>query len=383
MSSYVIDKLQPYKTHEQVMLLCSRNQLEEDESAYVQQLLKQQDMDWASFLGLILYHRVNGVVYRKLRGMNGIPWRIHFYLRAVYEEMVQRTVLHQQEIRRIDEVLYENGVRYAFMKGAVLNVLYYEKGERISGDSDLMVDVKDLDLCCQLMRDLGYRQGKLEHGVFMPATKKELFFARMNTYEIVPFLKAIDERYLAYHAVDINFRLSNDDGNEAASQMLSDVVRLEIGGAKIQTLSVERFLIFLCIHHYREATMIYKIANGEDMVLYKYMDIHMFIRKSPVDWDRLVSVCAEMNRKKEVYHTLSYTELLYPGTVDSGVFDMLGMDDVSFLHQYKGRDNSDEVYDWNMGFYERMFSPERKREAWNNIEAESNRFDRIQQELKK
>ena len=74
MSSYVIDKLQPYKTHEQVMLLCSRNQLEEDESAYVQKLLKQQDMDWASFLGLILYHRVNGVVYRKLRGMNGIPW---------------------------------------------------------------------------------------------------------------------------------------------------------------------------------------------------------------------------------------------------------------------------------------------------------------------
>ena len=62
-------------------------------------------------------------------------------------------------------------------------------------------------------------------------------------------------------------------------------------------------------------------------------------------------------------------------------FDMLGKD---FLNQYRGRDNSEEVYEWKLKFHERMFDDvSRIKEAKKNIEHEDERYNCIRKELKK
>ena len=40
-----------FKTYEQAVLMCSRNQLDDDEKEYVRALIKQYDMDWSAFFG--------------------------------------------------------------------------------------------------------------------------------------------------------------------------------------------------------------------------------------------------------------------------------------------------------------------------------------------
>ena len=168
--------------------------------------------------------------------------------------------------------------------------------------------------------------------------------------------------------------------------MLKDTVIVGNSTFKLRTMSPERFLIYLCIHLYREATMVYKIVRGDDLILYKFMDIHYFIisNQQKMSWEKLLKEAELLDRQKDVYYALYFTEKLYPGTVESEIlnsFDMLGKD---FLNQYRGRDNSEEVYEWKLKFHERMFNDvSRIKEAKENIEHENERYNCIRKELKK
>lgn len=164
--------------------------------------------------------------------------------------------------------------------------------------------------------------------------------------------------------------------------MLQRTVQLENEDFHIRTLEKNDFLIFLCIHHFREATMMYKIIEGDDLTLYKYLDIHTFLNKTTMDWEFFVRKVKEYKREKEVYHTLWCTEELYPGTICEEVFDLFKIDDVQFLNEYKGKENTDITYEWKEEFYKRVFDEKRKFEAMENLKSENERFKKIMKELK-
>lgn len=379
----IIEKIKEYRTFEQLVLLASRYKLQEEEINYIKELVKRYDMDWSAFLGCTLLNRVNGVVYRNIKDIANIPKYVKYFLQIAYYEQQERTRLHQGEINKISEVFEKENIRYAFLKGAVLNTIFYQIGDRISNDTDMMVDVNDIEKVTKILQNLGYIQGEVREGKLYSATKKELLFARLNTYEIVPFNKPVDERYLPFHEVDINFRLSNDDTQESASVMLQNTIVLNNTEYNIRTLSLEYFLVFLCIHHYREATMIFKIVSGNDLTLYKFMDIHFLIssKYGEINWEQLLEICIALGRQKDVYYTLYYTEKLYPNTLDDAILDKFKPENVDFLDEYKGRDNSQEIYKWEMDFVHRVFSNERRVEAMKNISTENERYKEIRQQL--
>ena len=379
-----LNEIKKYKVQEQLMLLTSRYKLREEEINYINELIERCDLDWSAFLGGTLLNRVNGVVYRNIKDMENIPRYVKYFLQVAYFEQTERTKIHQSEIKEIAEIFENESIRYAFLKGAVLNTIFYESGERISNDTDIMVDVKDINKVTDILHKLGYIQGEVKGGKIYPATKKELLFARLNTYEIVPFIKSVNERYLPFHEIDINFRFGNDDKQESVSAMLENTVILENNGYAIRTLSLENFLLFLCIHHYREATMIFKIVRGQDLTLYKFMDIHFLIKCKyhEIDWKRLLEMCVALEKQKDVYYTLYYTEMLYPGTLDEETLAKYKPENVDFLDEYKGRDNSSEIYRWKMDFVHRVFSNDRRVEAMENIALENERYNQIRQQLK-
>lgn len=84
---------------------------------------------------------------------------------------------------------------------------------------------------------------------------------------------------------------------EDVKDMLKHTMRIEYSEYGIRTLDVDSFLIFLCIHHYREATMLLKILEGEDLTLYKYLDIHVFIKQTSIDWAKLISKAKLYDKK--------------------------------------------------------------------------------------
>ena len=70
-----------------------------------------------------------------------------------------------------------------------MNFVYYGEGERISNDTDILVNVEDLAKVIKICKKMGYIQGYVKSGEIVPATKKEIMFAQLNTYETVPMIK--------------------------------------------------------------------------------------------------------------------------------------------------------------------------------------------------
>lgn len=383
---HILEKVFKFDKCEQMMLLMSRKDYNTEIEEYVRNIMLQKKIDWNFFLGLVSNHRVNGVICNRVQNMEGVPLSVKRSLQFMLLSQIQRNVCHKEEIAKVYQELEREKVNFAFLKGAVLNFVYYGEGERISNDTDILVDLEDLDKVIKICEKMGYVQGHIENGEIVPATKREIMFAQLNTYETVPMIKKIGNPYLPFHEFDINFRLGNDDKGEMSKIMLKDTEIVGNSAFKLRTMSLERFLIYLCIHLYREATMVYKIVRGDDLILYKFMDIHYFIisNQQKLSWEKLLKEAETLDRQKDVYYALYFTEELYPGTVSSEIlesFDMLGKD---FLNQYRGRDNSEEVYEWKLKFHERIFDDvSRIKEAKENIEHENERYNRIREELKK
>lgn len=371
---------------EHIVLLLSRRDYSYKSEEYIQNTISQEKIDWTLLLGLVIKHRVNGVICNRIQKMEGVPLSVKRSLQFMHLSQIQRNACHKEEIAKVYQELEREEVNYAFLKGAVLNFVYYGEGERISNDTDILVNLEDLAKVIKICEKMGYVQGHIEKGEIVPATKREIMFAQLNTYETVPMIKKTGNPYLPFHEFDINFRLGNDDKGEMSKVMLKDTVLVGNSAFKLRMMSLEKFLIYLCIHLYREATMVYKIVRGDDLILYKFMDIHYFIisNQQKLSWEKLLKEAESLDRQKDVYYALYFTEELYPGTVGSEIlksFDMLGKD---FLNQYRGRDNSEEVYEWKLEFHERMFDDvSRIKEAKENIAHENERYNSIREELKK
>ena len=379
-------ELKEFVQEEKMTLLLSRKDYDGTMEEYIQNMIFNERINWNLFLGFSITHRVNAVIFNRITKMEDVPVTVKRSLQFMLLSQIQRNACHKQEIAKISAELEREDVNYAFLKGAVLNFVYYGEGERISNDTDILVNVEDLAKVIKICKKMGYIQGYVKSGEIVPATKKEIMFAQLNTYETVPMIKETGNPYFPFHEFDINFRLGNDDKGEMSKIMLKDTVIVGNSTFKLRTMSPERFLIYLCIHLYREATMVYKIVRGDDLILYKFMDIHYFIisNQQKMSWEKLLKEAELLDRQKDVYYALYFTEKLYPGTVESEIlnsFDMLGKD---FLNQYRGRDNSEEVYEWKLKFHERMFNDvSRIKEAKENIERENERYNCIRKELKK
>lgn len=380
----IIDEIKEFKLYEQAVLLLSRTSIDDGIIAYLNGIMNSHDFDWDRFMGTIINHRVNGVVYRNMLNLDHTPLQVERTLQYIYMAQGKRNMLHRAEIKKIFEELEKANVKYAFLKGSVLNSVFYKYGERISNDTDIMVSPSDLTKVSKICSELGYFQGFIKKGVEVPATKKEILFAKMNTYEIVPFVKKIDSEFFPFHSIDINYKLSNDEDGKLSEVLIENTEIIEYSNHKIRSMSIENFLIYLCVHLYREATMLFKIRSGDDLALYKFMDIHFYISKmnDKINWIKLKETAVYINRFNDVYYTLYYTEKLYPGTINLSILELFKPKNVEYLNQYFGKDNSNEVYNWDMTFEQRMFNCERCNEAMRNLSEESQRFDKIMGELK-
>lgn len=379
----IIKSLEGYKLHEKLILLCSRADQSETVDEYIQNLILDPTMNWDMFLGVLLNNRVNGVVYNKLVQFKKVPAKILFFLKAIYNEQAKRVEQHLKEIQIVNKAFKEAGIHYAFLKGAYMNSFVYKLGERNSNDTDIMVLPKDLIKCGRVLEDIGYKQGSMEGGEFRPASRKEIVFAKLNTYEIIPYIKIIENPHFPFHMVDINFKLSNDETKGISDRMLDTVRDIENEQYHLQIMSDENFLIFLCIHLYREATMVLKIMSGSDLTLYKFMDVHYFIHnvKDSINWDLLYKEAKILGRIEDVYFTLYYVEELYPGTLNEEILNKLKPLDINYLDEYKGRSNSEEVYKWGLGFKERVLNSERILDAMENLSKEYERYDDMLEKL--
>lgn len=376
--------LREFTVEEQIVLLASRADFNEDILENINNIVKTQFVDWDKVVGIMITNRLNGVVLEHLQGQKVFPSKTKETLSFLFSAQKEIGEIQSAEITQINNLFINNHINSCFLKGAVLNNIVYKKGTRISSDTDILVEESDLEKCVKVLEGCGYIQGNIKDDEIIPADRREKLFARVNTYELVPLHKKMNSRFLPFHTVDINYRLGNSENAASAKELLKNSILLTKDDFSVNTMELESFFIFLCVHLYREATMVLKIMDGEDLAVYKFMDIHYMAIKyrEKLDYDKMHNMCIKMAKNKEVFYTMYHTELLYPETFSKDILDLFKTDNTEYLDEYRGRDNSAQVYKWNIPFEKRVFNRRRVIDAKKNIEEENKRYNEIMKELR-
>ncbi len=197
-------------------------------------------------------------------------------------------------------------VPYALLKGAYL-CGKYPVGYRASNDIDVLIDPKDVGRASAKLKLAGFKQGYLQNGKFVEATRQQVIESKMMRGETVPFIKEIKLPYIKFLEVDLNFSLDYKNGDgQALRAMLRNTQSVTVGNATIRTLSSIDFFLHLCAHLYKEATTISWVQMKRDMTFYKFCDLYMLLYEmSEEQCLALISVARERELFKEFLYCMN------------------------------------------------------------------------------
>ncbi len=153
--SHTLDEFSP---EDQLILLAARKDLSPDVERRMVQLL-QSDLDWERFLNQVLAHRVYPLVYRTLRRCSSdlIPSPILSRLKSETYQNGARNLLYKQELLRLVERFYRDGIPAIPYKGPVLaETLYGDVTLRVSCDLDFLIRGEDVPKVKGLLLALDY-----------------------------------------------------------------------------------------------------------------------------------------------------------------------------------------------------------------------------------
>ncbi len=287
---------------------CRKQRLEE---------LLSQPLDFPWVLGQLLYNRMGGVAYYVLREQ-GLLGRVNREFRnalmSAYTSACRKTEAFQAELAGLSRIFDGADFRYAFLKGASL-VSRYPIGLRTSNDFDVLVAPGDVSKVSDRLARAGFRQGNVRGGQFVPAGRREIIASRMNRGETVPFIRETGRPDMPFSEVDINFSLEFKPQQDAAVlERFLDAAVPGIATAEgaLYTLADTDFLLHLCTHLYKEATVYDWVRMGRDLSLYKFCDIYLILRElSSEQADTLAEAAASCGLEKESYYSFSYTCRLF------------------------------------------------------------------------
>lgn len=118
----------------------------------------------------------------------------------------------------------------------------------------------------------------------------------MNRGETAPYLKLTGDKLLPFIEIDLNFSLdwlpSSDIG--AVDRFLRNTTLLENG---LTGLTPSYCFMFLCMHLYKEATVLSMVQRSKDIELYKYLDIYKLFPQ--IDVSKFRALAEELGIDKE------------------------------------------------------------------------------------
>ncbi len=275
--------------------------------------LKKEDSE-ETIIGEIILNRLVGIAYDKLifDELNKETTKTMRVLKKYYDSQYD---LFVEKLKFVSSIMRNADYKCAFLKGAVLIPMLYKKGQRISNDIDLLIDVCDVSKAHSHLTANGFVQGHCdESGTIIPATRREIIESKMNFGETVPYLRYYSGNLIE---VDLNFSLDfKAKGNRnIVNELLNRSEKIAVEeNIEIDTLSKIDFLIHLCCHLYKEATTYDWLAFRRDLMLYKFSDINVFLHHyhSQDFLKELQERIKSLSLEKECYYTLENSCIIYP-----------------------------------------------------------------------
>lgn len=231
-------------------------------------------------LGQLFFNRMQAVAYGTLKKhdlLGKVNREFRNSLKAAYDQNCEKNISFFQCVETLNKILSNCGCKFAMLKGAHLCKLYPE-AYRTSNDVDLLVLPDDITNITSVLDQMGFRQGNILNGEFVPATRKEIIESKMMRGETVPYIREVDLPGMRYLEVDINFSLDYKYGDVwILEELLERAGVRSVNGLDVTTLDHEDFFVHLCAHLYKEATTLPWVEMRRDMTLYKYCDIYLLL----------------------------------------------------------------------------------------------------------
>jgi hypothetical protein len=233
----VICNKHQFEKEEQLLMLCSRIDIQESELKTLRELSRDA-LDWTHLVEVASYHRVFPLLYYNIKKYipNYIPDDICDRLKDLVKRNGAKNLFMLSRLLSILAQFKEHGLQVLAFKGPVLaEDVYGNVGLRTFSDLDLLISHRDLEKAVSLLRAQGFCQDiDLDPAQYRKLVDKWHHAVLKKDGIMVELHWELTGRYFSR--------------NVEIESLLPRVEEIEVAGHKIQMLGPEDLLLFLCVH---------------------------------------------------------------------------------------------------------------------------------------
>lgn len=263
------------------------------------------------------------------------------------KENILINMVRYKELLPLFEHLAEKRIPYAVVKGELLSMFAYGKlGQRLSGDIDILVSVKNIAKVKSGLLACGFdvRNKNRSHQVTAIST----------TNQSIPYYK---KAYGIEIEIDINHDIfwGEYTGKRInIDEFLSDSIEMTIYGLRVKTISPLKAMVQLILHHYQECNSIYNLSGYNCISFNKFKDVYFLWRnnKEAISQD-IYKLSYEYGIVPYVYNILYYTNKIFnDNDLGKKIKELETPEGIALLDCYGLTD--DERKTWRIDFFTRL-----------------------------
>lgn len=298
-----------------------KNEIKFIKSIFVNELEFNEDdidtLNWGFILEYALNHKVIGGIYVYLDERNLLSKLSPFiceslrYHRLINESRYETII---ENVISISNLLVNNGIPHAFLKGTILYEQLYEPGTRYLGDIDILIDDSNSEQVQNLLLANGLEFGYIHRstGTMRSLSRRDLLGYKLTPDHLPPILLETNNKFLNYVQVDVSLCMtwSRHPIQLDIKELIDNFVPFEVSNEKlIPALTKPLHLIYVCFHFLREASSKIMIMHHQALNLIKYIDIYkLWSVMSQVEKDEFFSLINVYGLKSDVYWVLCELE---------------------------------------------------------------------------
>lgn len=230
---------------------------------------------------------------------------------------IERKILYK-ELQPLWKAL--TSIDYAVVKGEVLSQqIYGEPDKRISNDIDVLIEKKNVKLLETELKEIDFVQR-------LPADNSTVRHNRIlclaYSHQISSYNK---EKFSVNLNVDVNYDIfwGEYEGIRCSmTEFLSDTIMMDIYGARVKTLSIEKAFVQLILHHYKEMNSLYHLSHYNCIQTHMFKDIYdmLIFNQDILSVKKIESLCEKYSIGEFVYYMIYYTYQVFK---DELLFNLL------------------------------------------------------------
>lgn len=321
-----------------ILLACLANRTDNEEKELSDLLVTR--LDWGFIAGALLHHRLSGYFLRQLNDHQKefIFPEVRKSLELLCKAQRTYTMSAIKALLPLLQAFAESGVRYAGLKGVVLDASVYSPGSRRSYDTDILVLKADLPKVNGILRENGYIQmfGDPTQSGYKDVDEKFVQNWINDTHETVPYHKALDCTFLANHEIDVNYKFGLYSDPDTTAEVLEIGTKTYEGrDYQVRGLVWETQMAHLCSHFSREGMHPVWTENRRDVAAYKVVDIVNTWRACPSEsaLENLVSITKRFGWQFSMFFTLHHSSQFYPDIAPKWFLDAIKPNDDSNINR--------------------------------------------------